>query len=195
MKATIEAIRAEHAPLLVDLFQAAGVTCHCRWWHFDGNDYDWQLRCATDPETNRRELMSSLAKADPQSQGILAHEAGQALGWLKLSPPRIVQKLYQRRVYRTLDCFNENRDSVLVIGCMLVHPRFRRQGLAAQLIAGAIRFAQECGATVVEALPRCSKESLRDDELWMSPHSTLTALGFERVDGPDPYPVMRYKLP
>ena len=194
MSTTVELLKPHHGAMLANLFQAADVACHCRWWHFTGSDYDWQLRCATDEDKNRQELLTAVAAATPEAQGIIAHANGVALGWLKLSRPDVVHKVYKRRVYRTLSCFDNNRDQVLVIGCMLVHPQKRRRGLAAELIAGAIQFGESCGASYIEALPRCSKETLRDDELWMAPHSTLVSLGFERVDGPDPYPVMRYTL-
>ena len=185
------AVTPSDAAALAQLFAAAGCSCFCRWWHFEGDDYAWQLRCAEDADANRAELERALGDDHDEARGIVAWHGPQAVGWLKLCAPSSVAKLYGRRVYRTLGCFDGDRSRTLVIGCMLVHPAFRRRGVATKLIESALTVAIERGADTVEALPRCSPSPMRDDELWMGPAATFEALGFERVDGPDPYPVLR----
>ena len=44
------------------------------------------------------------------------NEDERAVGWLKVAPAATMSKLYGRRVYRTLSCFEGDRASVGVIG-------------------------------------------------------------------------------
>jgi GNAT superfamily N-acetyltransferase len=191
-----EEARAEHTDGLATLFGRASNGCFCRWWHFSGDDYAWQARCNLEPDLNRAEQVEAVAASRDDATGIVALDASTAelVGWLKLCPAPVIPKLYGRRVYRSLSCFDGDRSSVLVVGCMLVAPELRRRGVATVLIRGALDAARRRGARAVEALPRHSSEPLRDDELWTGPVSTFLAAGFVRVDGPDPYPVLRHEL-
>jgi len=194
MSLEVLAAGPNHRPALLGLFETAGCSCYCRWWHFEGDDYSWQQRCATEADANRTEFAAAIDSGNGQANGVVALLGERAVGWLKLSAPAALPKLYGRRVYRTLSCFEGDRNDTLVIGCMLVHPQHRHQGVARALIAAAIKEARAQGASTLEALPRCSTGPLRDDELWMGPATTLARLGFVQVDGPDPYPVMRRTL-
>jgi GNAT superfamily N-acetyltransferase len=183
----------EHAGGVGDLLALASRGCFCRWWHFEGDDLSWQGRCNLEPEANRVELEAALEARAPEAAGIVAIDE-QVVGWLKLSPAAQMQKLLGRRLYRSLDCFGGDRSRTLVVGCVVVHPARRRAGTARALLAGAIDHARRIGAAAIEAMPRCSPEALRDDELWMGPAILFEEQGFERVDGPDAYPVLRRRL-
>ena len=187
----IEPAAPAHARGLGELLALASRGCFCRWWHFDGDDLSWQGRCNLEPEVNRRELEEAIEARAPEAAGMIAIDEAQVVGWLKLSPALQMQKLLRRRLYRSLDCFDGDRRHTLVVGCVVVHPSRRRTGIARALLAAAVEHAQALGAQAIEALPRRSAEALRDDELWMGPVTIFEELGFERVGGPDPYPVLR----
>lgn len=192
-------VTPEHARGLGELLALASRGCFCRWWHFEGDDLSWQGRCNLEPEVNRAELEDALGRGAPQAAGMVAVDTLDGrdeaiVGWLKLSPAAQMGKLHGRRLYRSLDCFGGDRSRTLVVGCVTVHPARRRAGIARALVAGAIAHAHTLGAEAIEALPRRSSEPLRDDELWMGPLSVYEALGFERIGGPDPYPVLRRRL-
>lgn len=175
---------AEHDEGLLALFDAASSGCYCRFWDFDGEDNDWLARCASGE--NRAEVGSP--------RGVVALVEGEVVGWLKLAPVNAMHKLRARRVYRTLAYFAEPRADTLVIGCLLVHPGRRSCGVGRALVAGAIRLGRARGARFLEAFPRVAQHRLADHELQMGPAALYTALGFEVVDGPTPYPVMRLRL-
>jgi GNAT superfamily N-acetyltransferase len=180
-------------PELVDtwaaLFEACASGCFCRYWHFEGNKNDWLARLAFSPETNAREQRACVGAADPSARGLVALDAGVAIGWLKLAPRGAVPKLRRLPVYRALDLGAD--EGVLAIGCLLVHPSHRRRGVARALVEGAIAGAAETGAEVLEAYPHRRSEALRDEELWMGPASLFEELGFTVIDGNPAYPVLR----
>ncbi|MBM4364041.1 MAG: GNAT family N-acetyltransferase, partial [Deltaproteobacteria bacterium] len=134
------------APALAALFERADVPCHCRYWHFPGDDRAWLARCALEPEQNRAELEESLASGRPDGRGLVAlDDAGSALGWLKLVPALAAPKLVDRRPYRGLPCLSGPRDDVVMLGCLLVDPAARRRGVARALVTAAVASARGDG--------------------------------------------------
>jgi GNAT superfamily N-acetyltransferase len=112
-------------------------------------------------------------------------------GWMKLAPRASLPKLRGRSVYRKLDLGPD--DGVLSIGCMLVRPDARGQGVARALVTAATRLARDRGASAIEAYPHAAT-TLGAHEVWMGPHALFASLGFQRVAGEDAYPVLRFTL-
>ena len=192
-------VAPKHGAGLKALFAESSNGCHCRWWHFEGEDLYWTARCNLEPELNAAEMQRALQEGSPTAAGVVAllDEGGgdEVVGWLKLAPAAAMTKLYDRRVYRTLSCFDGDRSGVMVVGCMVVAPSHRKRGIGHALLKGAIDLARERGAAALEATPRRPREDVRDDELWMGPPSIFDAAGFVRVDdGPEAYPVLRLAL-
>jgi GNAT superfamily N-acetyltransferase len=185
---------AEHEEGLVALFRATGSPCFCRFWHFDGTNNAWLQRCAEEPERNRDELVTALRAGGDEARGVVALEDGELVGWTKVAPAVGVPKLYARKLYKSLPCFEGDRAGVYVIGCLLVDPRFRRRGVATSLVEGAVRAAEAWGARALEAFPRRPKEPVADEELWTGPVSAFTTNGFVVVNEFEPYPVLRREL-
>ncbi len=190
----------EHRSGLVGLFEATGSPCYCRFFHFEGTNNEWLARCAHEPGENRRELERAVDSGSDEARGIVAlarREGGwepEVIGWLKVAPAAAVRKAYERRLYKGLPCFAGDRTGVFLIGCALVHPAWRRRGVARALVAGAVRVAPAWGARALEALPRRPKEPVADEELWTGPMSAFTANGFVEVHEMEPYPVLRRTL-
>lgn len=190
---TVAAAGAEHRSGLEALFEAAGSPCYCRFWHFSGTNNDWLARCADGGVENRRELAAALEAGSDEARGVVAL-APEVVGWMKVAPAEAVAKAYERRLYKGLPCFSGDRAGVYLIGCALVHPAYRRRGVATALVAGAVKFAPAWGARALEALPRRPREPVGDEELWTGPVSAFTKNGFVEVNTFEPYPVLRRTL-
>ncbi|AGP37611.1 hypothetical protein SCE1572_25885 [Sorangium cellulosum So0157-2] len=192
----VAAAGPEHLAGLEALFEAAGTPCYCRYYHFEGTNNEWLARCSDGQGENRREFAAALAARTDEARGVvaLAQGATDVIGWLKVAPAAAVAKAYERRLYRGLPCFAGDRAGVFLIGCAVVHPRHRRQGVATALVAGAVELAPAWGARALEALPRRPREPVSDEELWTGPASAFTRNGFVEVHTFEPYPVLRRTL-
>lgn len=185
----------EHGPGLEALFEAAGSPCYCRYWHFTGDKNAWLERCYVGTGENRAELAAALATGSDQARGVVAlREDGAVVGWLKAAPAEGMGKVYGQRLYRGLPCFQGDRSGVFTIGCLLVRPDARHQGLARALVAAVVERAPAWGARALEAFPRRPREAVSDEELWTGPASAFVAAGFVEVNDFAPYPVLRREL-
>lgn len=188
-----ERATAAHFDALADLFRAASCPCFCRFWHFEGTNNAWLDRCANQPEENEGAFREALFGGAPEAMGVVARRPGSPdlAGWAKVSPARAAPKIYDRRLYRGLPCFEGDRARVFVLGCLLVRPALRKQHVSDALIEGAIALARAEGASALEALPRQPKEPVSDEEVWTGVPSLFARHGFEIVHAFEPYPVMR----
>ncbi len=178
---------------LAQLFERADHRCHCRYWHFDGTSDEWLGRVFNTPEVNEGEFRAALGSSAPEARGVVALAAERVVGWMKLAPASRVEKLYAQRIYRSLPCFDGERDGTVTVGCFLVDPEWRRAGVASHLLGAGVEMARDAGARAIEAFPY-SGDSPRDHELWTGPERVFAAHGFTRVHEFDPYPVLRLTL-
>ncbi len=191
---TTRALSANDAAALTALFEACDCPCYCRYFHFEGDKNDWLARCAEKPTPNRAELISDLAQASPRAQGVIALVDDRVVGWLKTSPPFSARKAYEQRVYRSLPQLAGHRPGVWHLSCTLIHPDFRRRGVATLLVGAAVEAAAAWGAREIEAFPRRVSEPVNDAELFAIPEGALLAHGFVHACGEPPYPVLRRTL-
>lgn len=192
--------RAAHsdAGALSDLFAAADVRCHCRYWHFEGDKNEWLDRTANASDENRAELERGLEARTDDAIGLVARASpeGQIVGWLKLAPGAATPKLFEQRYYRSLPLFTGDRAELVIIACLLVRPDARHRGVARALVEGAVAHAGDAApdARFLVALPRVTSEPVADGELWLGPRAIFDGLGFEEVHAEPPYPVLRRRI-
>lgn len=191
---TVERAIPEHADALAAFFAAAGSTCFCRYWHFEGDKNAWLERAAFSPETNEREMREALTLGNDAGRGLCAvlGDAREIIGWLKLAPMQSLPKLRNLTVYRRLAI---PTSGALAIGCILVHPAHRERGVGRALIRAAKEEARRSGASRLYAFPRRAEARLHDEEAWMGPYAAYRDEGFELCLGEDPYPILSVELP
>jgi GNAT superfamily N-acetyltransferase len=189
---TCEPLASASAPALAALFDRAGSSCFCRYFHFEGDKNAWLARLAFEPAENRRELSDRAAR--PALAGVVARLPDHSvIGWMKLERALDLPKLYAQRTYRNLPVLAEARERVYAVGCFLVDPAWRRRGVSSALLARGIELARVEGARAIEAFPRRA-EGVGDEELWTGPFGLFTAHGFAIVHEQAQYPVLRREL-
>jgi GNAT superfamily N-acetyltransferase len=184
-----------------ELFEASGSTCFCRYWHFTGKKSDWLERCFQRPEENRDEQLALVRGGALEARGLVAMDGPTAVGWMKLAPRALLPKLRQQGAYRPLDLGPD--EGVWSIGCFLVRPDRRREGVARALVMAASEHLRAWNgpgtpALALEAYPRGTTPEasliLHDEEAWVGTQHLFETCGFTRVAGEPAYPVMRRVL-
>jgi GNAT superfamily N-acetyltransferase len=94
----------------------------------------------------RGEFVAELCRADPPP-GVLAYDGDEPVGWAAVAPRSDTTFARNRKIPHVDDL------PVWSLWCIRVRAGHRKQGITHPLIAGAVEFARERGAPVIEAYP------------------------------------------
>ena len=111
-----------------------------------------------------------------RSPGLVAYRDEQPVGWVSLAPREEFARLERSPVMKPVD-----DKPVWSIICFVVPAEHRGQGVARALLQGAIAYAREQGATVIEAYPVDKADPSKDDAMWFGAKSMYDHAGFKEV--------------
>jgi GNAT superfamily N-acetyltransferase len=136
-------------PDLAALFGQGGDPrwCWCSWFR---TAEGWPAKRDDRVAHNRailEDAVHGLAR-ERRAPGLVAYRDGEAVGWVSLGPRDDYQRLERSTVLRRLD-----DKPVWSIVCFVVGKTSRGQGIAKALLAAAMDYAREHGATLLEAYP------------------------------------------
>ena len=193
MTPEVRLVGAGDEAALLGLFSRAGVSCHCRYWHFEGTKNDWLERSAFRPDESAAELACAVREERAaDGRGVVVIEGQEIVAWGKLFPRIAAKKLLRQGPYNAYS--QTHTVDTWCLGCVLVDPARRRQGIARALVGGLASAGRALGATALEAYPRVGHGPVADEELWMGIAAHLEAYDFRVVSGEAPYPVYRLEL-
>lgn len=115
--------------------------CWCLSYRLSGGDQ--RLKNGT----SRKEVMRELCAA-PVPPGVLGYLEDEVVGWCSVNPRSNYHRLVHSRVIPAVD-----DRPVWSVTCFVVRTGFRRQGVAVELLEGAVTFAREQWATILEGYP------------------------------------------
>jgi ribosomal protein S18 acetylase RimI-like enzyme len=139
-------------------------------------------------QTNRAEL-KALVDAG-KSPGLIAYQGKIPVGWISLGPREEFAKLKRSPVMKPVD-----DKPVWSIVCFVVPSEHRRRGVARALLRGAVAYARQQGATLIEAYPVDRAGRSRDDAMWFGARSMYDRAGFKVVARRKPArPVVRLSM-
>jgi GNAT superfamily N-acetyltransferase len=129
-------------PALEDLFGDGGPCsgCWCMYWRI-GSAYLKRPR-----EKNRLAFREIVRRGPPP--GLLAFDGGRAVGWCQLTPRAALPWLDRTWRLRRVDAA-----PVWSLSCFYVRKCYRRRGVTAALLAGAVKAARRAGAPALEGYP------------------------------------------
>lgn len=156
--------------------------CWCMWWRIKRSEFDKQTG-----EGNRKALRRIVDSGTVP--GILAYFNGKPIAWCSIAPREQFPVLDRSSVLKRFD-----NNPVWSIVCFFISKAFRRKGLSRLLIKGAIEYAKNNGAMIIEAYP-VDKESSKNTSLdaFTGFAKTFYSLGFEEViRRSDKRPILRY---
>jgi hypothetical protein len=169
---------------LVDLFgpeRGANSGCWCMWWRIPRAD--WK----TTPRDEKRDRFRAIVRGGPPP-GVLAYEDETAVGWCAVGPRQSLPQFNRSRVAAPFD----GVESVFAVNCFYIRPGRRGDGLMCRLLDGALAFAVEHGAKIVEACPIETQRKLIWGEGYVGIASVFREAGFTEVARRSPTrPLMR----
>ncbi|MGC3952836.1 MAG: GNAT family N-acetyltransferase [Propionicimonas sp.] len=123
----------------------------------------------------RRDLVFELCGHQP-APGVLAYDQGQVVGWAGVAPRAEVAELDNPAVYPRVDDVEP-----WSIFCLRTRAGHRRHGIGSQLLGGAMAFARENGATVIEAYPLDTDQKVDTIFTYPGLRSMFERAGFVKV--------------
>jgi GNAT superfamily N-acetyltransferase len=163
--------------------------CWCMYWRMPRRDFEASLGAGT------RQLFRARVEAGPPP-GLLAYRAGAPVGWVQVGPRADVPGWNgaRRLTAPTAEAPAEN-PQVWGISCFVTKAGYRRQGIATALLAGAVGWARQNGARVLDACPVDANAYRAPISLYHGLASTFRRAGFREVARRRPdRPLMRLEL-
>ena len=173
----IHPLSPKRLPDLAALFEQGGDPkwCWCASFRVRGLSFS-----KSSPVENRA-VLEKAARADARrgrAPGLIAYRDGEAIGWVSLAPREDFERLEHSRVLARVD-----DRPVWSIVCFVVGRRARGQGVANALLAAAIDYAREHGATMLEAYPAdTSSGRIPSANAYMGTLSMFERAGFTEVE-------------
>jgi GNAT superfamily N-acetyltransferase len=140
-------LTSERFPDLAELFNEGGDPKWCWCQYFRKAGMDW----SNSTTASNRSGLESLAARPDLAPGLVGYRDGRAVGWVSLAPREDYGRLESSKVLARID-----DAPVWSIVCFVVSKKARGQGVAAAMLDGAIGYAREHGATILEAYPVAS---------------------------------------
>ena len=139
-------VRALTADRWDDVFAVFGergayANCWCAWWRLSARAFDE----ATPAE--RRALFEDLVRSG-REPGVLAYVDGRPVGWCAVAPRTEYPRLQRSPHTKPVD-----DAPAWAITCFYIDRAHRGAGVASALLDGAVRFAFDRGADIVEGIP------------------------------------------
>jgi GNAT superfamily N-acetyltransferase len=143
----IHPLTPKRLPDLAALFGQGGDPkwCWCAYYRMRGMNWS-----NATPAGNRRVLEQAVRTdaREGRAPGLVAYRDGEAVGWVSLAPREEFERLEHSTSLARLDA-----KPVWSIVCFVVGRKARGQGVATSLLAAAVDYARDHGATLLEAYP------------------------------------------
>jgi len=158
--------------------------CWCMWWRTTRRQFE------QNGSRGNRQAMQELVDAGT-IPGILAYRESKPIAWCSLAPREDYASLNRSRVLKPID-----DQPVWSLVCFFVAKQFRGQGVARQLLSGAIEYAVNQGARIIEAYPTIPKsDNLPPVSSFMGVPSLFAQAGFIEIARPSQARmIMRYYI-
>jgi GNAT superfamily N-acetyltransferase len=176
---------------LESVFNAKGCSvargCWCMYYRLSGKGP--LTRPGEAQRSRSKEALKQLAAQNPPP-GLIGYRGKTPVGWISLGPRQDYAKLEKSPVMKSVD-----DQAVWSVVCFVVPSEFRRQGVARQLLAGAIAYAKKRGVRLLEAYPVDKAQASACKSDWFGSKAMFDQAGFAEVARRKPdRPVVRLRL-
>jgi len=173
------------------IFNARGCSvargCWCMYYRISGKGV--YTRPSDSQRSRSKQALKALAAQDPPP-GLLGYRGRAPVGWVSLGPRQDYAKLAHSPVMKPVD-----EQPVWSVVCFVVPSEYRKQGVARELLAGAIEYARKRGVRLLEAYPVDKGASSASEAPWFGSKRMFDEAGFQEVARrKTTRPVVRLKL-
>jgi GNAT superfamily N-acetyltransferase len=163
--------------------------CWCMFWRLDRADFKKMKG-----EGTKAVLKGMTTRNDVA--GLLAYVDGHAIGWCSIGPRKDYAALENSRILKLID-----DKPVWSVVCFFVAKPFRSKGIMPELLRGAVKYAEQSGAKIIEGYPidmqteKLAGQKLNSYSGYMGIASIFRAAGFVKVaDASETQLIMRYMV-
>ena len=117
--------------------------CWCQWWRLPKGGKLWDE--TKGPKAKR--MMKKLFKEN-EVTGLLAYDGTKPIGWCSYGPRIAFPRTERIKAYR-----RDDLQGVWSINCFFIDRRYRKQGVARQMLQAALKFITKRKIKTVEAYP------------------------------------------
>ncbi len=153
--------------------------CYCYDYHFTG------IVETCSRETSRSSVSNLIN--ENQLRGYLAFDQNKPIGWCNAN-----DRLNYQRLLKDYDYIDNPEDNVCSIVCFLIHPDYRRQGIAEKLLKRIMADYSTKDVDYLEAYPK--KVALSCEGNFMGPLALFKRNGFKVNNEYEHYYVMRKQI-
>jgi GNAT superfamily N-acetyltransferase len=192
MKLVVHPLTEDRWGDLEAVFNARGCSvargCWCMYYRVSGKESGY-TRPGDEQRARSKAALKGLVQEDPPP-GLIGYLGETPVGWVSLGPRRDYAKLANSPTMKPVD-----DQPVWSVVCFVVPSEYRKQGVARDLLAGAIRYARKRGVRLLEAYPVDKAHPSASDAPWFGSKSMFDEAGFEEVARRKPArPVVRLRL-
>jgi len=142
--------------------------CWCTWFHTMSAE---KKRTYEGNQSLKRRLVD-----EGRAHAALVYDGDEAVAWCEYGSPQELPNIYHRKQYdEELDVLPDYR-----ITCIFVDKRYRRRGLSAVVLQGALDLIAAAGGGVVEGYPHDTGAE-RKSVLYNGTRTLFAGAGFEFV--------------
>lgn len=158
--------------------------CWCMHWRLTSSQFD-KLK----GDGNKKAMKKLVDKNS--TIGIIAYINSKAIGWCSVAPREDFIRLANSKILKPVD-----EKPVWSIVCFFVNKEYRKQGLSAEIIKGAVEFCKKKKAQIVEGYPvEPYSENMPAAFAWTGFPKAFIKAGFEEVERRSKSrPIMRLSL-
>ncbi|MCH6229866.1 GNAT family N-acetyltransferase [Microbacterium sp. CFH 31415] len=162
-----------------------GAAGHCQCQRQRLGDHDWWYMPVSERAAILREETHCGDPRATETVGIVAYQGDEPVAWCAVDRRAVYGRLRGSPVPWKGRAQDKDDETVWAIACMIVRKGHRGEGLTYPLVAAAVEFARERGASAIEGYPLVTGGAqVIWDELNVGPVGPFLAAGFREVAHP-----------
>lgn len=161
-------------PQVLALFGERGACggCWCMYWRVPRGGKLWQ----SVKGKQNRESLRVLVESGCQ-HAILAFDGETPVGWCAFGPRETFPRVERARAF-----VRDWKPGTWSVVCFFILPKWRRRGVAGELLAAAVARAKALGAREIEGYPAPAKGTLPGAFIYTGVPSLFEKAGFTRIE-------------